>query len=88
MGGGLRSRSHILVAGHSSRERLSSTFWNLAANSPTTSAWEVSLGERPSTNSAAEDTTFQNAASSLPFQYDGGPQAASPRTSDVVTGRD
>jgi hypothetical protein len=49
----------MLAAGRSSHERRPSTFWNSVTSSPTNSVREVSLGEHPSIDSAAEVTNSQ-----------------------------
>jgi hypothetical protein len=64
LGGGLIRRLQILAAGRSSFERHSSNLGCSTTNSPTTFIQATLLGERPSTNSAVEDTTTRNAASS------------------------
>jgi hypothetical protein len=52
------------VVGRSSRERRTFIFLNLMTSSPTTSTRKVSLGERPSTDSATENTAIRSVASS------------------------
>jgi hypothetical protein len=62
-----RSRSKILAPGHSSRERCSSCFRNSATTTSRTSTRKVSLGNHPSLNSMAVNTTGRRAASPPPI---------------------
>jgi hypothetical protein len=55
-GSGPSSRSQILASVRSSYEQRSSTFWNLATSSPTTTARAVLPRERLSTDSTVEDS--------------------------------
>jgi hypothetical protein len=63
--GGPRSRLQILMPGHSSLERHSSSFCYSTTSSSTTSTQKVSSGEHPSVNSTAEYTIVQSTVSSL-----------------------
>jgi hypothetical protein len=78
-GGGPSSRSQILVAGHSSREHHSSSLWNSATSSPTTSTWISWVSaQAPTPQQKTPPPKVRHAL--RPFQYGGGPRVASPPT--------